>query len=361
MNNPFLINGFLSSNASINRIIINKSPIKELNGKAVSEIFSLNYLLSLIKHNSSLLEIDYDNLSISEILNLYDSCLTNEDKNIRKIAIKITEKLGENLGYILYTLKKGILYYNNESNWNKEHWEYWNFIENIFIAGGLANFKFSKIMLSCTKNILTKNNIKCNLAISMYPNILPLIGASIHINSKNKKALAFDFGQSSVKRCLAYYVNNELSNIKLIQPIQNEYKYNKNIDDISNAYKLNRFIINSIIDTFKQNYNSHMDFKNTIAISIANYVNDGKLSERGTYGILTLIDDNYEEYISKELSKILNQEMRVIFIHDGTSSASVYNEVPKTALLTLGTAIGVGFADQNKSFSKLSNNLLITK
>lgn len=37
---------------------------------------------------------------------------------------------------------------------------------------------------------------------------------------------------------------------------------------------------------------------NNIVISIANYVRNGLFADRGGYGKLTLILDNYEEYLS---------------------------------------------------------------
>ena len=60
--NPFLKEGVLSTNASINKLIIAKMPectvTQPLAGKSAQEIFSTDLLIQEIKNNAKQLQID---------------------------------------------------------------------------------------------------------------------------------------------------------------------------------------------------------------------------------------------------------------------------------------------------------------
>ena len=99
-------------------------------------------------------------------------------------------------------------------------------------------------------------------------------------------------------------------------------------------------IINkTIIEVSKKGY----DISPEIIISIANYVQNGKIVNRGGYGKLRLIAPNYSNYLEKELKKMHQKDFSTMLIHDGTAMALGFGDYKKSACISLGTAFGVGF------------------
>ncbi len=102
------------------------------------------------------------------------------------------------------------------------------------------------------------------------------------------------------------------------------------------------FIINTILDTVNE-----VDFKgDSIIIGIANYISKGKIySARGGYGKLAYVDDNYQSYLSSVLSNKFGRNIDVLLYHDTSSMALNFKNEENCAVISLGTAFGIGFPE----------------
>ena len=102
------------------------------------------------------------------------------------------------------------------------------------------------------------------------------------------------------------------------------------------------YIISIILDTINS-----VDYKgNNFIIGIANYINKGKIySARGGYGKLAYVDDNYQSYLSSVLSKKLGREINVLLYHDTSAMALNFKDEQNCAVISLGTAFGIGFPE----------------
>ena len=127
--NPFLKEGVLSTNASINKLIIAKMPgctvAQPLAGKSAQEIFSTDLLIQEIKNNAKQLQIDISALE-EKYLPLYlENCLESADSNVRAAAHSIMKLFGERLAVILLCLKEGSPENRSaRSDWTTEEWDY---------------------------------------------------------------------------------------------------------------------------------------------------------------------------------------------------------------------------------------------
>jgi hypothetical protein len=63
----------------------------------------------------------------------------------------------------------------------------------------------------------------------------------------------------------------------------------------------------------------------------------------GHYGRLQLLTDHLQTYLTQQISKAIGQQLRINLFHDGTAAALAFAGSQNTAVLMLGTAIGVGF------------------
>jgi hypothetical protein len=77
---------------------------------------------------------------------------------------------------------------------------------------------------------------------------------------------------------------------------------------------------------------------------MACYLDEGQpyLSEGGCYGRLQGLADNLQAHLAEEIGRRLGCPVYLRLLHDG-SAAAAYAGAERTAVIMLGTALGVGF------------------
>ena len=89
MNNPFIENGFLCLNVSINKLFIAKMPTnkvqQDLEGKTALDIFSTQLLIDEIKRNSAALELDLTNIQEKTLPQYLDNLLKSQNITLKKL------------------------------------------------------------------------------------------------------------------------------------------------------------------------------------------------------------------------------------------------------------------------------------
>jgi hypothetical protein len=95
--------------------------------------------------------------------------------------------------------------------------------------------------------------------------------------------------------------------------------------------------------------------------SIACYLHSGQPLPRqgGTYAQLHTLSPNLSNKLSSDVSELVKQHIEIKLIHDGTAAARAYANHVDTAIITLGTAIGVGFAPRGEHLRPLLDQDLI--
>ncbi len=79
-------------------------------------------------------------------------------------------------------------------------------------------------------------------------------------------------------------------------------------------------------------------------VAVANYVLDGVLAEDLTFGRVRELGPDTAAVLERALSARLDRPVQVTdVVHDGTAAARAYAGSPHTAVLVMGSAIGVGF------------------
>ena len=83
----------------------------------------------------------------------------------------------------------------------------------------------------------------------------------------------------------------------------------------------------------------------TVIASVANYVQDGCVVERGGYGKLRLLGARYDRVLQDALSARLGRPVNVHLLHDGTAGAYGVQGAHwrHEAFIGFGTSLSVGF------------------
>ena len=351
--NPFLNNDKLADNSSLNRVKIIDIPGANVDlavkGKQASEIMSLRVLIDYIKEKAEELKLDLEKIPEKQLPLYLDKCFNANDLEVRLAAENIARRIGRNLGYILAVLKRGDkINQAARKDWEQKHWEYWQQLEQIILAGGLCNGALGSRFKYYIEQVFKETNTaKYKIEIAKQASLTSFIGAARRVSKECQKALVFDFGQSLIKRGLVDFKNGRLEKIYQLSSLK--AKHTKPYWDYANekevkkaAEQLKEYIIAVIDKTWSEVKAKGFNPCNTISMSIANDLIDGKFVGVG-YGKLKHIDDDFKSLAKQRLSNLIGKKIELLFVHDGTAASDAFAGRKNSAILTLGTAIGVGF------------------
>lgn len=354
--NPFLTEGVLQTDASINKLIIAKMPVcsvkQDLTGKSAQDIFSTKLFGQEIKKASSKLHIDVSSLE-EKFLPLYlEDCLNSDEPQVKHAATSIMQLFGERLAVILLCLKEGTPKNRQaRSDWTDEHWDYWNSLKKIIIVGGLASPPLGDHLLYYVNQVFTlSNKHPYEIILGKDSTYAGLRGCATYIDCRNDSMvnLIFDYGQSFIKRCYVRMLNEKLEDIVILDKELSKHAQWDVKDPVlekSEADALDCHFIDTIIRTINEVEAAGQTIHPHIVLSIANYVKDGVLANRGGYGKLRLVAPNYASHLSSRLQEKCGRTFYFTMIHDGTAMAAGYSNYSHAVCLSMGTAFGVGFPD----------------
>jgi hypothetical protein len=163
--------------------------------------------------------------------------------------------------------------------------------------------------------------------------------------------LLFDFGGTAVKRAIVAYTDNQLAQWQhlpaLPSPCEPAHHLHRTPPEVA-AFA--DHVLTMIEQTWRAaerplRLRSVQALAPTIAVSLACYLQDGQPlpSEMGCYGRLQLLSHNLQTWLADQLSQRLGQPIHLHLYHDGTAAALAYAGREETAVIMLGTAVGVGF------------------
>lgn len=356
--NPFISkteNGreYLCANCSLNKVHIAKVPVNgiedELEGLSFQEVFGARRIIEDIKEHANELHIVLDEYKEMDLPKLLDERLVQGSAH----AVLLAKKYGYRLGMLLLTLKTG-LEENRKARpeWTDSHWDYWANVKNVILTGGLASGYFGKYMVEQAYTVFARAGMKSyNLIRNENGSKTGASGCLTQVEGNSPVHIVFDFGQTKVKRVI-FVKEEQTKEARMIElPSFHSINMDVHIDDSNEKYRqaqeLHEYLLNIIVETYKEAV-SYGEVGWEVAISIANYVIDGRIyDKRGGYAKLAALGDNYAGILASDLEKRLGRSIMVRLIHDATAAALNYKEYEDAVCITLGTAFGVGFPEIN--------------
>jgi hypothetical protein len=355
----------LTPSASLNRVCIVDLPglsvDSQVKGKTGFQLVSAAALASLIRQHAAALALDA-NLNDHELrLRLNDRLLSTET-TVRAAAEVIGQRIGRNLGYVLLTLKRGdAVNRAARSDWDDSYWHHWNGIKQVWLGGGLVSGKLGPIMREQASAVFEEAAVgNFTIRVSPYASILPLVGAARHAPPGCDAVLVFDFGGTMIKRARAVYKCDELIELHCLPSHPTgwtEIEGSSN-DLAQQAARLLDHMVAVIVDT---RYSFGLSPSSPISASIAAYMQDGHPmpGRRRAYYQLPLITQNLQTAIAQRLGAQQGKAATVSLIHDGTAAAATYAGAEHAAVVTIGTALGVGFPPEASSVRTMNTDLAI--
>ncbi|MBK8022255.1 MAG: hypothetical protein IPK19_12695 [Chloroflexi bacterium] len=320
---------------------------EDVRGKIAYELVSTEAVMDLVGQYRDPLKLALEERSAHWTVLLGD-CLISDDEDVQAEAADLARRLGHRMAFILLTLKRGDAA-NREARpeMDGDTWAHWASIDQVWLGGGLASGQLGQMLYGYAVELLYRSDIgPFNLRLSPYGATLPLVGTARQARIDYGSALIMDFGSTRVKRAIAVYSGralvgmHHLAMLPATPPTHLEANGTPGDEKAIGAATLEH-IINCIVGSLEE----AQGVDSTVLVSIAVYLTDGHPQDyqRGQYSALRLVTDNLQEALSDAVSRRLDRPIHIQLFHDGTAAAATYAGSPRTAVITLGTALGIGF------------------
>ena len=261
-----------------------------------------------------------------------------KEKNLRfdEFAVEI----GRRMAAILFVLK------NNKTDWLKYNQSakendrlFWRQCRFIYLAGyyfkGNIGERIKEYILSCLRRagIQDLTLILCNTKYTP-----SLIGCGIFRGDSVKDRLVFDFGHTNIKRGVVKYNHKVMESLKELSTISVQA-----IQAGITGDELNKYIVKVISTTYWDLLESGVDLSKEIVLCISNNILNGQIMNRGIYGTLKELGENYPLILEKSLKK-RGVDVTIYMLNDVKAITYLCNHDPsKTVVISLGTNLGIAY------------------
>jgi hypothetical protein len=261
---------------------------------------------------------------------------------VREAARTQAERFGRYLGYLLATLRLDAS--APETRACRKHWSR---IGRVWLAGGLASGHLGHVLSDVSSQVLEKAGSRLDIQVAPRPGVLPLIGAARSLAATEGVALVYDFGGTTAKHAFGTYADGKLMGLRLLPPTSTPASARMLAEDeAAVGHTLADFICNSIVRDWRALQSEGKAPLRKVTASIASYVKDNHPKDYAAAGYMTLrhIAFNAGEWLTKAISARLGHEIDLTLMHDGTAAARTFAGQDRTAVILMGTWLGVGFA-----------------
>lgn len=299
-----------------------------LNGKKGSEIYSAKLLNQQI-------EASYDITFCTDKQHiLFVRKLISNKDNWNSKFIDILLRLSHGLTTMIYLLHRQPECFVKANCLEEGDRRFWKSCKNIILCANFLQGQIGRFVECKVNEYLSAVGIGTLKIECCFSDITPsLLGCSRATSLQNQTFL-YDFGSTWIKRG---FNHPNRRNVVELEPLPTS------LDDFEDCNQLRDRMADIIINDIRR-YGSMELMNIDVSLCIANNIINGKIHDRGKYGILCEFGNDYQAYFEEHLQKKLNKEVHVHMMNDAEAVAALYSHyAPVSAVITLGTAIGIGY------------------
>ena len=274
-----------------------------------------------------------------------------------KPATQLADAHGRKLGCLLLALKRGERKARPE--WDDAQWGFWTRVERVMVGGGQVRGWFGRRVVDAANQVVAGSGLVVER--SGFSAEICLVGLVRIAPSTASHALVFDFGQTSVKCGLAAFTGGAVTDLTLLFSAPSgcpppDHSAQPNRDQAQAQWdRISATILHGL-----QLVSDPLRRRLALCISLACYLQNGhpRPVDQGCYGQLQRLTDNLQNFMRDELTVQLGTPMPLVLTHDGAAAAAAHAEFDGV-VLTLGTAIGVGFPTEVRSVRRLAERFVV--
>jgi hypothetical protein len=354
--------------ASINRVQIVDLPGLPLDaavrGKRGDELVSNRVLMALAAERAAALGLDASDLpAVTPQLTRSDvqvrdhaaraiqAALTSDELDRRAAGEAVARRLGRNLGWLLIALQRGDA--ANQAvrpDWQPADWERWAAVRRVWLGGGLSSGRLGETIAAAARRLLGElDHGQIDVALSPYRGQIALVGAArmfSHARSDRQRrttqVVGLDFGHTLVKRAVLTYEHGALVGVDLLSPRLTDWRV---IYAGQDEVGLGRNVLALLADTIVATAAEAPQAEPVALVSVAAYKERGRLVGNGPYAAIHAAagDLPADVIVSAAATQCAGTLITAQVIHDGTAAALAHAGSPHSAVIVMGTALGVGF------------------
>ena len=354
----------LTPDASLNRVRIVDLPgvslPPEVRNALAYDLLSAAALANQLRSRADQLGLAAVRDAVPDVLlRRFDACFDHPEAEIRARAEEIARQLGAYLGYVILTLRRG-----DSANraarpeWGDGYWRHWASITWVTIGGGVVAGRLGPRLVAHAVRTMTDARMDdCRVQLAPWPVLMPLVGAARAMVPGGPSAVVLDFGQSYIKRARAVYDQSALASLHLLPAVPTPLADMT----VEGAGRLAEYMVSVVADTWREAVHPGVPLAPTIVISLASYIRDGRPLPRqgGPYAAMSPITDNLERWLCRRISERVGYPLGVALLHDGTAAALACAGEERAAVITMGTALGVGFSPPADSLRPIASGFSI--
>lgn len=198
-----------------------------------------------------------------------------------------------------------------------------------FMQGAIGRFIEEKINKYLWESRVECINVRCCIS-----NITPSLLGCVGVSDIQEQVFVYDFGSTRIKRG---FVDKRIMRVRELE------SFYIPDHDFETCNLLHTRIFRTIINDVRI-YGNDKSGRIVVSMCISNNILHGEIIDRGRYGILKQIGKNYQFFLQDELQKELKREIHVHIMNDAEAVSRIYTRYsPHAAVITLGTAIGIGY------------------
>jgi len=338
--NPYHLQPLASLNQR--RIIALPGMEEEIVGKTGYEVASKPALIRLIGAQAQVLGLESENPE--DYPQCLNGLLESSDAQLRIASEAIAECHGRRVGCLIASIllsKDGL---TNPLDALEAHYLHWwrEQVGTLILGGGLANGRLGQVISREISRVLGQNDLShIHVQTTENPSNLPLIGAARSLLAgQGRLAVVADFGGTHAKRGLAFYAEEgSLQRLEVLPPCTTTALITP-----GKTTELAEGMVSILAETARA---APQDKALLLPIlcSAAAYVEAGKpmkVYHLGYYA-LNQISTDLLSWFSDKISQESGRKVRLEFLHDCDAAAIAMAGKERSAVLMLGSALGVGF------------------
>lgn len=321
----------LTGEASLQRVVIASLPgvPADIAGTPASEVCSRDALAGLMLDTPGLPPPEPDRLA-DQLGELRSSA----EGIVRDLAGGLLRAYGVRLGALLATLKDpGTPAQQGWSRARRGYLEHWLGIERVWLGGGLLVGGGAGDIVAGVQQLLSCAGVALDVRVGRCPAVLPLLGAARMVGRQDGRAVVVDAGHSSIKGAVAVVNGGALAALELLPPAPAPLSGSR--DSVEAA------LVTALV-TFADAVESTRLAR--VVVSVASYLDAGAPvdDDRSIYGGLT------PDRVRDLVGAATGGDMLVEFVHDGSASALGIADPRLSAVVTVGTWLGIGFTPSDR-------------
>lgn len=322
----------LTADASLNRVVIADLDGVSLGvaGRRAGELCSRDGLLELARRRG------VGGVNSVGLADHMGALVSSGSRRSRTAAEQVLTEFGTRLAALIATLlRPETAERQGDTPTRRAYLEHWQRIRQVWLAGGLLIPTTSPPILAGARAALQAMVVGCDLDVATHGPLAPLLGAA-RMTTGARPALVADLGHTTMKTAFPAVENGRLTKLAIGPSVPAPGGDPAAFD----AVQLERAVI-SILAEAARSVEAEPTQPVEIVVSVAAYVARGQPAN-DRRGIYTKLGASPERVLAA-VRDAAGRAVTIRYVHDGTASAAATGHPGVSAVMTIGSWLGIGF------------------